>query len=85
MDFWRPAGGMTPHAEIHYLPNAAVVSANDPRPPAQAVKALSEEYAWVIDFEAPPYYGDSDLVDDTAYRSTPGGFQPHAFCILIIL
>ena len=84
MDFWRPAGSTTPHAEIHYLPNAAVVSANDPRPLAQAVKALSEEYAWVIDFEDPPYYGDSDLVDDTAYRSTPGGFQPHAFCILIL-
>jgi hypothetical protein len=27
---------------------------------------LSEEYAWTIDFEDPPFYSKHDLVDDTA-------------------
>jgi len=54
------------HAEVHHLANSATVTANDPRPLAQALTALSEEYAWVIDFEDPPYYSKYDLVDDTA-------------------
>jgi hypothetical protein len=54
------------NAELRHLANSATVSANDPRPLAQAFRALSEEYAWMIDFEDPPYYSNSDLVDDTA-------------------
>jgi len=53
------------HAEVHHLNNSATVTANSPRPLSQAVTALSEEYAWVIDFEDPPYYSKYDLVDDT--------------------
>jgi hypothetical protein len=53
-------------AEVRHLGNSAIISANDPRPLAQALTALSEEYAWVIDFEDPPYYSKHDLVDDTA-------------------
>lgn len=53
-------------AEVHHLANTATITANSPRPLAQATTALSEEYAWVIDFEDPPYYSKYDLVDDTA-------------------
>src|SRR5580704_3021757 len=53
-------------AEVHHQTNSASVVANSPRPLAQAVTALSEEFAWVIDFEDPPYYSKHDLVDDTA-------------------
>jgi hypothetical protein len=53
------------HAEVRHLANLATVTANDARPLAQALTALSEEYAWVIDFEDPPYYSKYDLVDDT--------------------
>jgi hypothetical protein len=53
------------HAEVHHLANSATVTANDARPLAQAITALSEEYAWVVDFEDPPYYSKYDLVDDT--------------------
>lgn len=54
------------NAEVHHLDNTASISANSPRPLAQAVTALSEEYAWAIDFEDPPYHSKYDLVDDTA-------------------
>jgi hypothetical protein len=53
------------HAEVRHLATSASVTANDARPLAQALTALSEEYAWVIDFEDPPYYSKYDLVDDT--------------------
>jgi hypothetical protein len=48
------------HAEVRHLPNSATITANDARPLAQAVTALSGEYAWVIDFEDPPYYSKYD-------------------------
>jgi hypothetical protein len=54
------------NAEVHHVANTASISANSPRPLAQALTALSEEYAWAIDFEDPPYYSKYDLVDDTA-------------------
>ena len=53
------------HAEVRHLPNSVTITANDARPLAQALAALSEEYAWVVDFEAPPFYSKYDLVDDT--------------------
>jgi hypothetical protein len=53
-------------ADVRHLANLASVTANSPRPLAQAVTALREECAWVIDFEDPPYYSKYDLVDDTA-------------------
>jgi hypothetical protein len=53
-------------AEVRHLADSATVTANDARPLAQAVTALSEEFAWVVDFEDPPYYSNFDLVDDTA-------------------
>src|SRR5256885_1665504 len=53
-------------AEVRRLTDSISVTANDARPLAQTVTALSEEFAWVIDFEDPPYYSKYDLVDDTA-------------------
>jgi hypothetical protein len=53
------------HAVVRHLANSATITANDARPLAQALAALSEEYAWVVDFEDPPYYSAYDLVDDT--------------------
>jgi hypothetical protein len=53
------------HAEVRHLDNSVTVTANSPRPLADTVRALSEEYAWLIDFEEPPYYSNYDLVDDT--------------------
>ena len=53
------------NAEVRHLDNSVTVTANAPRPLADSVKALSEEYAWVIDFEDPQYYSKYDLVDDT--------------------
>lgn len=53
------------HAEVRHLANSATIAANDARPLAQALTALSEEYAWAVDFEDPPYYSKYDLVDDT--------------------
>ena len=58
--------GYTERAEVRHLTDSATVSANDPRPLAQAIRALSEEYAWLVDFEDLPYYSKYDLVDDTA-------------------
>src|SRR5882724_4229519 len=59
-------------AEVRHLGKSATISANDPRPLAQALTALSEECAWVIDFEDPPYYSKHDLLDLTApeWRAT---------------
>jgi hypothetical protein len=53
------------HAEVRHRPKSATITANDARPLAQALTALSGEYAWMIDFEDPPYYSKYDLVDDT--------------------
>jgi hypothetical protein len=58
--------GYMDHAEIRRVANSITVSANFPRPLAQALTAISEEYAWTIDFEDPPYHSKYDLVDDTA-------------------
>jgi len=44
--------------------DTATVKANDPRPLAQAIQAVSEEYGWVVDYED-PLYSDSELVDAT--------------------
>jgi hypothetical protein len=52
-------------AEVRHLADSVAVTANDARPLAQAVTALSEEFGWAIDFEDPPYYSKYDLVDDT--------------------
>jgi len=53
------------HAEVRHLDNSVTVTADAPRPLADTMMALSEEYAWAIDFEDPPYYSKHDLVDDT--------------------
>ena len=52
-------------AEVRHLANSVAITANDSRPLAQAVTALSEEYGWAIDFEDPPYHSKYDLLDDT--------------------
>jgi hypothetical protein len=45
--------------------SSATVIANDPRPLAQAISALNEEYGWVVDYEDPPYSSNSELIDAT--------------------
>jgi hypothetical protein len=53
-------------ADVQHLTDSITITANDARPLAQALTAVSEEFAWIIDFEDPPYYTKYDLVDDTA-------------------
>ena len=52
-------------AVIQHNGNTGTLTANFPRPLAQAVEAISQEYGWIIDFEDPPYHSQFDLVDDT--------------------
>lgn len=54
------------HAELTRDSNTTIITANSPRPLAQALTALSERYHWIIDFEDPPYFSKFDLTDDTA-------------------
>lgn len=51
--------------------DTATVKANDPRPLAQAIEAVSEEYGWVVDYED-PLYSDSEVVDaaDPKWRAS---------------
>src|SRR5260370_17073930 len=62
------------NAEVRHLADSITVTANDARPLAQAVTALSEEFGWAIDFEDPPYYTNYDHVDNTP----PQCPTPHA-------
>ncbi|MGC1620515.1 MAG: hypothetical protein WA765_18640 [Candidatus Acidiferrum sp.] len=65
-DFQKRRSEYMERAQVRHASNSATVAANSPRPLADAIRALSEEYAWVIDFEDPPYFSNYDLVDDTA-------------------
>ena len=60
--------GFIKYARVRHVANSATVYANEPRPLAQAVRGLSGEYGWAIDYEDPPYYSKYDLVDDTDPR-----------------
>lgn len=55
------------HATIEQKGGNVAVLANDPRPLDQALKAIREQYGWLVDYEDPPY-GPHDLVDDTDPR-----------------
>jgi hypothetical protein len=57
---------------VHHRADAATVIANDPRPLSQAIRAVSEEYGWVVHFEEPPYQSDLELIDDTALQWRAG-------------
>jgi hypothetical protein len=50
-------------AVIQHNGNTGTLTANFPRPLAQAVEAISQEYGWTIDYEDPPYHSPFDLVD----------------------
>jgi hypothetical protein len=52
-------------AVIQHNGNTGTLTANFPRPLAQAVEAISQEYGWIVDYEDPPYHSQFDLVDDT--------------------
>ena len=54
-----------PEGVVEHKAGSATVAANDPRPLAQAVSAMREEYGWLVDYEDPPYMSDAELVDDT--------------------
>jgi hypothetical protein len=49
-------------AVIQHNGNTGTLTANFPRPLAQAVEAISQEYGWTIDYEDPPYHSPFDLV-----------------------
>lgn len=54
---------------------AATISINDPRPLAQAIIALRQEYGWAVDYEEPPWEGASELRDLSSaawHASHPG-------------
>jgi hypothetical protein len=52
-------------AVVEHNGNTGTLTANFPRPLAQAVEAISQEYGWTVDYEDPPYHSQFDLVDDT--------------------
>lgn len=52
-------------AVVQHNGNTGTLTANFPRPLAQAVEAISQEYGWTVDYEDPPYHSQFDLVDDT--------------------
>jgi hypothetical protein len=51
-------------ATVTQTDRKASIYANDPRPLDQAIRAIREQYGWIVDYEDPPY-GPNDLVDDT--------------------
>ncbi len=53
------------HGSIQHHGSSAVVFDRSPRPLLHAVRAVAEEYGWIVDFEDPPYYSKVDLLDDT--------------------
>lgn len=55
-------------AVVQHNGNTGTLTANFPRPLAQALEAISQEYGWIIDYEDPPYHSPFDLVDDTGPR-----------------
>ena len=55
------------NATITQTDRKASIYANDPRPLDQAIRAIRQQYGWIVDYEDPPY-GPSDLVDDTDPR-----------------
>lgn len=48
---------------VEHRPGSAIVTANSPRPLAQALAVLREEYGWLIDYEDPPYQSEPDLTE----------------------
>jgi len=52
-------------AVVQHNGNTGTLTAIFPRPLAQAVEAISQEYGWTVDYEDPPYHSQFDLVDDT--------------------
>jgi hypothetical protein len=50
---------------IHHNGTTGTLTANDPRPLMQAIAATSQEYAWTVDYEDPPYRSHFDLLDNT--------------------
>ncbi len=53
-------------AELRRENGAVTVHADDPRPLAQALDAISREYGLSIGYEDPPYRSEFDLYDSTA-------------------
>jgi hypothetical protein len=60
---------------VEHETGSATVSSNSPRPMAQAIEAIRQEYGWMIDYEDPPYANEPDLIDvtDPEWRATHPG------------
>lgn len=64
----QPVGrvdGRMKEAVVERKARSATVKVNSPRPLAQALAAIRENYGWQIDYEDPPYASEPDLVDIT--------------------
>jgi len=67
-------------AQISHAGETVHLSANDPRPLAQALDALQREYGWLVNYEDPRYVSKLDLVEVTnppQHRSADSGSQVH--------
>jgi hypothetical protein len=75
-------------AETKYVARAMIsragdtvhLSANDPRPLAQALDALQREYGWLVNYEDPQYVSKLDLVEVTnppQHRNAGSDTQVH--------
>ena len=52
-------------AEVEERRGVVRVFANDPRPLAQALCAITKRNEWLVDYEDPPYAGNFEMVDAT--------------------
>lgn len=62
-----PNPGFWDRANLELTDGTVSVRANDPRPLAQAIEAIRQEYGWEVDYEDPPYESQ-DLADNTDPR-----------------
>lgn len=57
--------GWIENAEIRRESGVATVSCNHPDAMSDVISAVRLEYGWTVSVEAPPFFSDFDLIDDT--------------------
>lgn len=60
----EPPGDYLPAAQLQHVAGTVTCVARDPRPLQQALRAVSQEHGWAVDYEDPPYRSSLELVDD---------------------
>jgi hypothetical protein len=64
--------------------NRKVLSVEDPRPVAEAIKSLEDRYGWVITYEDPLYVNDAEVIDVTdSVSREPEKTRSQGFRVLI--